>query len=46
MIGYLSSIEADETRHNQQDAVVASSIRGEAEAQDSREWGQGKKLPC
>ena len=36
----LFSIEADETRHNQQEAVVASSIRGKAG------WGQGKNLPC
>ena len=40
MIGYLSGIEANETRRNQQDAVVASSSRGKAASQDSHEWGQ------
>ena len=44
MIGYLPSTEADETWHNQQNAVVASSIRGKAEAQNRHERGQGEEV--
>ena len=40
MIGYLSGIEANETRHKQQEAVVASSSQGKVTPQNSREWGQ------
>lgn len=41
---YLFSIEADETRHKQQEAVVASSIRGKAKRQDSRGVGTGEEV--